>query len=213
MHKTTVIFIVLLSLAITPCLCGWFSSKEDSSISSWWPSAATSSWSWPSAQTSSWSKPTSWWSSKETSYWSSMKSTSWWSSKEPSYWSSVEPTSWWSSKPEPSSYNPFSWFSKEAVVTTSAAVGTPTVVQGVISALGFGAAGIAKGSVGATMMSNAAIAAGGGVAKGGIVSVLQSIGVLGLGTATIPVSAVGASAVGGYMYWDSISSWWNAESK
>ncbi|XP_052554635.1 interferon alpha-inducible protein 27-like protein 2 [Tympanuchus pallidicinctus] len=49
-----------------------------------------------------------------------------------------------------------------------------------ISSLGFTTAGITAGSIGAKMMSAAAIANGGGVAAGSIVAVLQSVGAAGL---------------------------------
>lgn len=46
-----------------------------------------------------------------------------------------------------------------------------------LKAAGFTAAGIAAGSVGAKMMSGAAVANGGGVASGSLVAVLQSAGI------------------------------------
>ncbi|XP_067863041.1 interferon alpha-inducible protein 27-like protein 2A [Heptranchias perlo] len=59
----------------------------------------------------------------------------------------------------------------------------------VLGVLGFTSAGIAVGSVAASMMSTAAVANGGAVAAGSTVAVLQSIGAAGL-------SAVGSVAVG-----------------
>ncbi|NXN06317.1 IF27A protein, partial [Sylvia borin] len=56
-----------------------------------------------------------------------------------------------------------------------ALVGLPVA----IGALGFTGAGIAAGSIAAKMMSAAAIANGGGVARGSTVAVLQSIGTAG----------------------------------
>lgn len=53
-----------------------------------------------------------------------------------------------------------------------AVVGAPFVV----SALGFTSAGIAAGSFASWMMSASAVAGGGGVASGGVVAVLQSVG-------------------------------------
>ncbi|CAF1237692.1 unnamed protein product [Rotaria sp. Silwood1] len=49
-----------------------------------------------------------------------------------------------------------------------------------VSALGFTVGGITSGNVATGMMSTAAIANGGGVAVGSVVSLLQSIGVLGV---------------------------------
>lgn len=58
-------------------------------------------------------------------------------------------------------------------ISAVAAVGLAPVALG---ALGFTSAGIAAGSLGAKMMSAAAIANGGGVAAGSTVAVLQSAG-------------------------------------
>lgn len=64
----------------------------------------------------------------------------------------------------------------------------------VLGVIGFTSAGIAAGSYAAGMMSSAAIANGGGVAAGGLVATLQSIGAAGLsGAATTAVSGVGAA--------------------
>uniref|UniRef100_A0A8C3LV95 Uncharacterized protein n=1 Tax=Chrysolophus pictus TaxID=9089 RepID=A0A8C3LV95_CHRPC len=62
------------------------------------------------------------------------------------------------------------------VATGAVLVGVPLAVW----SLGFTAAGITAGSIGAKMMSAAAIANGGGVAAGSIVAVLQSVGAAGL---------------------------------
>lgn len=49
-------------------------------------------------------------------------------------------------------------------------------IPAAVGAVGFTGAGIAAGSIGAKMMSAAAIANGGGVASGSLVAILQSIG-------------------------------------
>lgn len=80
-------------------------------------------------------------------------------------------------------------------------IAAPVAVMGLVSAIGFGAEGIAAGSVAAGMMSAEAIAAGGGVVAGGTVATLQSIGATGLGLAGTSAcmgagGVVGASAFG-----------------
>lgn len=60
---------------------------------------------------------------------------------------------------------------------------TVAAVPLVIAAAGFTASGIAATSFGAWLMSVTAVANGGGVVAGGLVSILQSIGVLGVSTA------------------------------
>ncbi|XP_023562636.1 interferon alpha-inducible protein 27-like protein 2A, partial [Octodon degus] len=68
-----------------------------------------------------------------------------------------------------------------------AAIGGALAVCAVPFALttaGFTATGIAVSSVAAKMMSAAAIANGGGVAAGGLVATLQSIGAAGLSTSS-----------------------------
>ncbi|ETE66305.1 Ensconsin, partial [Ophiophagus hannah] len=76
-----------------------------------------------------------------------------------------------------------------AIGLGTAAVGVPVAV----GLLGFSSAGIAVGSIGAKMMSAAAIANGGGVAAGGLVATLQSIGAAGVPTAvTAATTATGA---------------------
>ncbi|XP_062996296.1 interferon alpha-inducible protein 27-like protein 2A [Elgaria multicarinata webbii] len=77
-----------------------------------------------------------------------------------------------------------------------AAVGLGVAVVGIpaaAGALGFTATGIAIGSAAAKLMSATAIANGGGVAAGGVVATLQSIGAAGLSaTATGAMTAGGA---------------------
>ncbi|EGV95602.1 Interferon alpha-inducible protein 27, partial [Cricetulus griseus] len=57
---------------------------------------------------------------------------------------------------------------------------TVAAVPPVLSAVGFTGAGIAASSLAAKMMSLSAIANGGGVAAGGLVATLQSVGAAGL---------------------------------
>ncbi|XP_007443483.1 interferon alpha-inducible protein 27-like protein 2A, partial [Python bivittatus] len=73
-----------------------------------------------------------------------------------------------------------------------AAVGIPAAV----GVLGFGSAGILAGSIGAKMMSAAAIANGGGVAAGGVVATLQSIGAAGVPTAVSAAATAGGAVLG-----------------
>jgi hypothetical protein len=84
------------------------------------------------------------------------------------------------------------------------------VVAGV-QAIGFGTAGIAGGSIAASLMSASAVASGGGVAAGGAIATLQataSVAVIG-GPVTIAVGGmilVGGTAAGlaygGYKLWN-----------
>ncbi|XP_063168351.1 interferon alpha-inducible protein 27-like protein 2A, partial [Candoia aspera] len=76
--------------------------------------------------------------------------------------------------------------------TGVAAVGVPVAV----GVLGFSGAGILAGSIGAKMMSAAAIANGGGVAAGGLVATLQSIGAAGVPTAVSAAAAAGGAVLG-----------------
>ncbi|XP_015675933.1 interferon alpha-inducible protein 27-like protein 2A isoform X1 [Protobothrops mucrosquamatus] len=80
-----------------------------------------------------------------------------------------------------------------------AAIGLGVAVVGIPAAagvLGFSAAGIAAGSIGAKMMSAAAIANGGGVAAGGVVATLQSIGAAGVPGAVSAATTVTGAALG-----------------
>lgn len=75
----------------------------------------------------------------------------------------------------------------------------------VLTAVGFTSAGIAAGSLGASMMSSAAIANGGAVAAGSTVAVLQSIGAAGIPAAVEAAVVVSGAAVGagaGYLGYD-----------
>lgn len=82
-------------------------------------------------------------------------------------------------------------------VTAAAGAGIATLgVPAVVGALGFTAGGIAAGSIGAQMMSAAAIANGGGVAAGSVVAVCQSIGAAGLSLAAKFAVTAGAAALG-----------------
>uniref|UniRef100_A0A0P4WK45 SAM domain-containing protein n=1 Tax=Scylla olivacea TaxID=85551 RepID=A0A0P4WK45_SCYOL len=74
-----------------------------------------------------------------------------------------------------------------------------------LTAAGFTSAGIAAGSLGASMMSSAAIANGGAVAAGSTVAVLQSIGAAGIPAAVEAAVVVSGAAVGagaGYLGYD-----------
>ena len=78
-----------------------------------------------------------------------------------------------------------------------AAVAGPYLVMGAVGAMGFGTTGIASGSMAAAMMSAQATTLGGGIAAGGIVATLQSIGVAGLGAVGMTASLSGGAIVGG----------------
>jgi hypothetical protein len=69
-------------------------------------------------------------------------------------------------------------------------------VPAVLGAVGFTGAGITAGSIASSMMSAFATASGGGVAAGGIVATLQSIGAAGLGSAGTAVVGVAGAAIG-----------------
>ncbi|XP_053124704.1 interferon alpha-inducible protein 27-like protein 2A [Hemicordylus capensis] len=72
--------------------------------------------------------------------------------------------------------------------------GTCLVVPVVLKAVGFTAGGIASASLGSKMMAASAVANGGGVAAGGLVATLQSVGAAGLSLATkLGVTAMTAS--------------------
>lgn len=85
------------------------------------------------------------------------------------------------------------------VVATGAAaaggIAGPAVVTTTAAGLGFLSGGIAAGSVGAGMMSSAAVASGGGVAAGGVVATLQSIGAVGLAGGPLGVAIAGGAIV------------------
>ncbi|ELK27329.1 Interferon alpha-inducible protein 27, mitochondrial [Myotis davidii] len=68
---------------------------------------------------------------------------------------------------------PVPWGPPQTLLPAVVAVGAVPVVLG---AMGFTSAGIAASSIAAKMMSSAAIANGGGVAAGGLVATLQSVG-------------------------------------
>ncbi|XP_006011979.1 interferon alpha-inducible protein 27-like protein 2A [Latimeria chalumnae] len=81
----------------------------------------------------------------------------------------------------------------------AAAVGAGVMVVGApfaVGALGFTQVGIAGASVAAKMMSAAAIANGGGVAAGSVVSVLQSVGAVGFSVAGKSILAATGAAAG-----------------
>uniref|UniRef100_A0A8D2L967 Uncharacterized protein n=1 Tax=Varanus komodoensis TaxID=61221 RepID=A0A8D2L967_VARKO len=81
---------------------------------------------------------------------------------------------------------------RHAVGGRLATVGIPVIT----GALGFTSAGIAAGSVATSMMSATAIANGGAVASGSVVSILQSIGAVGLSAAAKTAMAAGGALVG-----------------
>lgn len=80
-----------------------------------------------------------------------------------------------------------------AVGGASCVVAAPLV----LTAVGFTSAGIAGGSLAASMMSSAAIANGGGIAAGSAVAVLQSFGAAGIPAAVSAGIGAGGAAVGG----------------
>ncbi|XP_012707728.1 interferon alpha-inducible protein 27-like protein 2A [Fundulus heteroclitus] len=78
------------------------------------------------------------------------------------------------------------------------AVGAVALVPAALGVIGFSSAGITAGSYAAGMMSSYAIANGGGVAAGSLVSLLQSAAAAGLSVATkAAVASAGASVAGG----------------
>jgi hypothetical protein len=70
----------------------------------------------------------------------------------------------------------------------------------VITAAGFTTAGVVKGSLAASFMSKAAIMAGGSIAKGSSVAILQSIGATVLSPYLIPVAIVGGATAALVIY-------------
>ncbi|XP_019367766.1 PREDICTED: interferon alpha-inducible protein 27-like protein 2A [Gavialis gangeticus] len=80
-----------------------------------------------------------------------------------------------------------------------AAVGLGIVFVGVpatLGAAGFTTAGVAAGSLAAKMMSAAAVANGGGLAAGGVVPSLQSLGALGLSGAAKSAVITASTVIG-----------------
>ncbi|XP_070805953.1 interferon alpha-inducible protein 27-like protein 2A [Pituophis catenifer annectens] len=77
-----------------------------------------------------------------------------------------------------------------AALGLGSVLGAPLVLTGV----GFTAAGIAAGSLAATMMSSSAVASGGGVVAGSLVALAQSAGAAGLAITTkAGIAATGAA--------------------
>lgn len=117
--------------------------------------------------------------------------------KESLAMNAADATTMWKLEPYlPNSLSSQQVWKRGAIVAAgvASAIVAPWAVTSAICMLGFGAEGIAAGSVAAGMMSAEAIASGGGVMAGGTVATLQSIGVLGLGTgATLAVGGTGAA--------------------
>ena len=86
----------------------------------------------------------------------------------------------------------------EGATVSLLAASAPIVGVVAIQGIGFTSAGIAAGSVAASMMSSAAIANGGGIATGSLVATLQSIGAVGLGSVIAPAAIIGGIAALGY---------------
>ncbi|KAL4512163.1 hypothetical protein ABPG72_005165 [Tetrahymena utriculariae] len=74
-------------------------------------------------------------------------------------------------------------------------LGTFAAAKVTVCAVGFKSAGVAAGSLAASMMSSTAVASGGAVASGSTVALLQSIGAAGFGIvsggAVVAVGALG----------------------
>ena len=78
----------------------------------------------------------------------------------------------------------------QKVASVTLAVGlVPVTVVAAVQLAGFSSAGIVAGSVAASMMSSAAIAAGGGIASGSAVATFQSIGAIGF-SAALPIAGI-----------------------
>jgi hypothetical protein len=73
------------------------------------------------------------------------------------------------------------------------------IANAILGGIGFTATGIAESSLAAGMMSTAAIANGGGVAAGSLVSILQSMSVAGATLGLAPAVGMGLAA-GGVVY-------------
>jgi hypothetical protein len=71
------------------------------------------------------------------------------------------------------------------------------LLVGGLTGLGFGAEGNVAGSTAAAMMSAEAAVAGGGIAAGGMVAMLQSIGAAGLGFSGTTMAVGGGALAGG----------------
>ncbi|CAL8235895.1 unnamed protein product [Boreogadus saida] len=81
-----------------------------------------------------------------------------------------------------------------AIIGTLGAGGAVVAAPVLLSAVGFGAAGITAGSWAASWMSAAAMANGGGVLAGSLVALGQTMGAAGLGlVATVVTAAVGGA--------------------
>ncbi|XP_026164135.1 interferon alpha-inducible protein 27-like protein 2A isoform X1 [Mastacembelus armatus] len=82
-----------------------------------------------------------------------------------------------------------------AVVGGAIGVGAVVAAPYAVGVIGFTKAGIAASSIAAKMMSVAAISNGGGIAAGGLVATLQSLGAAGVsGAATAAAGGIGAAA-------------------
>lgn len=85
------------------------------------------------------------------------------------------------------------------VGTVEGVILAPLLVKAAVPMIGFTAAGIKSGSLAAGMMSAEAISSGGGVAAGGLVALLQSVGAVGLGVLGTSNVAGGGAIIGGTM--------------
>mmetsp|Transcript_32327 Transcript_32327/g.65553 ORF Transcript_32327/g.65553 Transcript_32327/m.65553 type:complete len:169 (+) Transcript_32327:196-702(+) len=86
--------------------------------------------------------------------------------------------------------------SKMVAAGVAGGVLCPVAVIGTVAYLGFGSAGIAAGSIAASMMSAEAVAAGGTIAAGSTVATLQSIGAAGFSAGALSSMVAGGAAVG-----------------
>ncbi|XP_062296879.1 interferon alpha-inducible protein 27-like protein 2 [Scomber scombrus] len=84
------------------------------------------------------------------------------------------------------------------IVTAGGGVGAVVLTPALLASLGFTSAGIAAGSLAAKLMAYFAVANGGGVVAGGLVSWLQSLGAAGFSGAGSVLTA-GAGGVAGWL--------------
>lgn len=85
---------------------------------------------------------------------------------------------------------------KAVTVFGSVVGGVLLSIPAALGFIGFTSAGIASGSIAASIMSSAAIANGGGVAAGSLVAICQSVGATGLAMSTKGIVVAAGASLG-----------------